>query len=207
MKPGTLFVPILANGGGVNDAYMHAFFDTFRCMENVTVDRMVHSHIGRARNNAAAAFLRGECEWLLFIDADIVFTLSDIELLMESHDEVVTGIYYYRSEIATIVCNPVPGEKPRADGFIDVLACGAGFLRIHRTVFERIITACPELEYDEAAGAKWDFFSSGVVNRSFMQEDQYFCHRWRSLGGHVWADPRIQLIHNGTQSWPKKIVL
>jgi hypothetical protein len=192
-----VYVPILSNGGGVSPVYMHSFFESLAGDERFVLGRHRRSsHICRARNRASADFLKSGCSSLLFVDGDISFTRRDAEMLLEHNLPIVCGVYNLSQFPPTTSFMPVPGHVPTPAGLIESAMSGTGFMHIQRGVFERMIDAFRDkIEYEAHDRVEWDFFSSGVVDREYLQEDGYFCHRWRSLGGKVFVDPRIQLGH------------
>ena len=79
------------------------------------------SNISGARNKIAHIFMEHtEYEWFMMIDSDIVFNPQDWELLWEGDEDVVIAAY----------AKKIIGERPTD--------CGAGFARVHRSVFQRI---------------------------------------------------------------------
>ena len=100
-----------------------------------------------------------------------------------------------------------------------------GFMMIERQVFTRMMEAFPETKYNDDLPrdqSEWDtkekkeaamqryndrnkymyaFFDTGVVRNSYYSEDWWFSHRWRQLGGDVWAHVSIDLTHYGTEGY------
>lgn len=170
--------------------------------------------ISRARNHAVAHFLTATtCEYLEFIDSDILFDTTAVTRLRFHGDrDIVIGIYPAKTERIRCIYNSLPGGNPEPDaaGLMEIAYGGTGFMRIRRRVFERMIEAHPELAYqcDIDNDTKWDFFGMGVGDdpvrgtRRYLTEDWQFCNRARALGLHVWADTRIELNHIGTAVFP-----
>lgn len=100
------------------------------------------------------------------------------------------------------------GGNVRVDkGAVEVYDAGTGFMLIKREVFEKLIDKYPELKYqDDTGGLQEDekdytyaFFNSYVdpeTNR-FLSEDYGFCRYWQEIGGGVWTDPSIEMLHLG----------
>jgi hypothetical protein len=83
---------------------------------------------------------------------------------------------------------------------LEIAAAPGGFMRIKRAAVERMVKAHPELEYDEPFapnGVAHALFDFGRQGRNYISEDYVFCARFRAMGGHVWADPRIAFEHIG----------
>ena len=170
--------------------------------------------ISRARNHAAAHFLtKTNAEYHEFIDSDILFDNSAIaRLRMHGARDIVVGIYPAKTEKIRCIYNSLPegNPDPDANGLMEIAYGGTGFMRIHRSVYERMMAAHPDLAYacDIDNDTKWDFFGMGVGNdpvtgtRRYLTEDWQFCARARTLGCRVWADTRIDLNHIGTVSFP-----
>lgn len=158
-----------------HDHKFHALF-AFSVLR-LAVSRVCAMHISkvggagvaRARNNQAADFLRGEAEWFLAIDSDIGFEPAHVARLLSHGRPLVCGLYPLKQRELAWCLNTLPGETiDEATGLQKVARAGTGFMLAHRSVFERMREAHPELAYtedlDEARGdTRWDFFSMGVV--------------------------------------------
>jgi len=116
------------------------------------------------------------------------------------------------------VVNPVMGEnrKVRVDnGAISIHDAGTGFMLIKRSAFEKLFEAYPELKYvDDTGSLKGDerensyaLFNSYVdTDGRFLSEDYGFCRYWQKLGGEVWVDPSIELVHLGRFEYKGKMI-
>ncbi len=90
-------------------------------------------------------------------------------------------------------------------GFLPVRFIGSAMLLASRRVFlhlsqSDLVTAysagAPGPEGDQDG---WTFFDPMVdpQGKLYLSEDYAFCHRWRALGGTVWADLRSRTTHSG----------
>jgi len=116
------------------------------------------------------------------------------------------------------VVNPVVGEnkKVRVDnGAISIHDAGTGFMLIKREAFEKLFEAYPELQYrDDTGSLKGDeldnsyaLFNSYVDDDGrFLSEDYGFCRYWQKLGGEVWVDPSIELVHLGRFEYKGRMI-
>lgn len=127
------------------------------------------SLIGRARCYLADEFMRSDCNYLMFIDADIEFDPQDIFMLLAMDMDVV-GAPYSKKTIACeriydavklglvddnplkledymgdFVFNPIPGTKEiNILEPVEVLETGTGFMMIRKNVLEGFQKAYPE---------------------------------------------------------------
>jgi hypothetical protein len=169
------------------------------------------SNIVEARNTLTAEFLRSDCEKVLLVDADMVFSPEDVERIA-SHDlDVVGGLY----------CKKIPGDPdynvaglpgqergvPDANGLIEVGRIGTGFLCIGRSVFERMERDLRPQRYCNSRGTQLDYWSieyqRGEDGRYYYQgEDYSWCARWRGLRGKIYVDTLVQPGHVGACVFP-----
>lgn len=169
-----------------------------------------NSIIARARCLMLAEFMaKVQYDTLFMIDADIGFQPDALKRLIELPEEVVAGVYPYRSDDRAGKF-PVRWEAQgdvlvtNESGLIEARGVPGGFLRIKRTAIDKLIAAHPErLVYDPEAegGSYYALFSNEAINGGFMGEDFYFCNLWRNIGGKVWVDPNISFEHMGVKSW------
>ena len=144
------------------------------------------SLISRGRNGAAAYFLNSDCDYMLFVDTDMSFTVKDFNELAKLKKPLAVGAYckkYIRQsklesygkskgnkfesdwkDYVTDFSTEVPakywsGEK-EAPKHITVNYGATGFMLIHKSVFETIIEKRPDLKYTNDI----DFYMSGGDN-------------------------------------------
>lgn len=187
--------------------------------------------VARARNRIVADFLASEATHLLFVDSDISFRAADVVAMLQANVHVVGGVYpkkiidWQRVHAAVqagakpeelreagldYVFNPVRNANGKAAGLrcaVEVAEIGTGFLLIHRSTFERLMRAYPELAYHDDYSATngrltYALFDYGVEQQRYLSEDFRFCCRWRAIGGRVWAWPWAPLTHTGMYKFP-----
>jgi len=152
----------------------------------------VHAH-HIARNNIIKNFLKSECNYLLFIDSDMIWQPESLEqaydLLQQKGVDLVTGIYFTKSEPFM----PVIKKMDMASGIFSVTlewdnnpfqvdGAGMGFMLIPRRVLEKM----------KDPYCSWD---------NGLSEDLNFCIKVRSQGNYkLWAHPGIKLGHYGKRT-------
>jgi len=84
-----------------------------------------------------------------------------------------------------------------------------GFMMIQRGVFEKMMKAFPSTKYvDDVNFLRGDennyayaLFDCGVEDGHYFSEDWLFCKRWSKMGGDIWLDVSINLIHTGIEDY------
>lgn len=185
------------------------------------------SLIGRARNRIAQMFLASQADKLLFIDADLGWTVPDFTRIIESNKLVVGGTYPGKAFPIELMANALPEHNETFDfrvrsleqlqelgtkygnsrGEVEVRHVPTGFLMIDRSVFEKLK---PHVRtyHSHALGTKeevemWDFFPSGAQpSGEYESEDWAFCRLVREhLDCRVWLSTRTVLSHTGTHTF------
>lgn len=150
-----------------------------------------NSNISDARDNLAHQFLTKypACDWSMWIDSDIVFTLQDWELLWEQQSDEKIVVAEYAKKLI--------GQPPAKFGF--------GFVRIHRSVFESINALTNEdgtetaLRYYSNSQMLTHFFVNGVTGDSRrLAEDHGFFGLCAQAQIPYRVETRTKLRHVGT---------
>jgi hypothetical protein len=152
------------------------------------------SNVGAVRNVIVDKFLNeSDCHWLMMLDDDIGFTITDWDLLWQDESGELAVVAEYLQKI---------------DGERRVAHFGLGFARVHRQVFERLLELetedrRPYLQQGMYAGRLlWDFFPQGVnAAGEYRQEDHGFWQLVRLAGVSVRVERRCRLAHSGRSTW------
>jgi hypothetical protein len=84
-----------------------------------------------------------------------------------------------------------------------------GFMMFKREVIEQMSKAFPQTKYVDDVGflkgSENDYafalFDCGVEEGHYFSEDWYFCHRWTKMGGSIYVDVGINLMHTGIEDY------
>ncbi len=172
-----------------------------------------------ARNTLVSMFMDTEATDLFFIDADVGFDPLGVMGLLKRDEELVAGIYPLKKDTVNFPVqikleDGVPIGKANGDDqqnyLIEADFLPTGFMRIKRSVIEKMYAAYPELKYEgshiavseteKASG--YDLFNMGVLDgKRWTTEDYAFCHRWRKIGGQCWVYPNLEFEHVGKKSF------
>ena len=178
--------------------------------------------ITRSRNTLLAQFMTTEASHILFVDADIGFSPSQVFRLLKAKRDLIGALYPLRAchwgkASQTRLANGEPlttagleyvGQPDGAvdhDGFGRGDFAGTGFLLISRSAIKRMIAGFPDTRcrHGHVLGARdseiYALFDCLIdpVSRLYLSEDYAFCARWRALGGEVWLDTQARLTHCG----------
>jgi len=154
--------------------------------------------VARGRAAMMAAFLASAATRLLFVGNDVAFAPEAVFRLLDSGHDVVG---------AALPDEPSPARsEPDPLGFRRVDTLDAGFLLVSRRAAQRMVDAHPELRaklgdlHAARAASATMMFDAFVDPQSgrYLAEADAFCHRWRALGGEVWADTRGGVRRDGS---------
>jgi len=225
-----VMIPIIAYGGTVHAHYMMGMINLLTNFSRAGLDVKCpliyfESLISRARNAGAAAALADKCDYLLFIDTDVIFDFRDVFKLLDADKDVCVGMYpkKYISEQKLAALFKKYSELPRnwrslvgdlsseldtsqSGKIIEVDYAATGFMLIKTSVFADIAMQKPEIKYNNDIDGymSWgdnfyDFFRCRVNpdTKKYESEDYGFCKLWQECGGKIHAMPEINLSHRG----------
>ena len=205
-------------GGNLTDQFFLSMIRTSQMfMQHQLAFRITtlrnESLITRGRNILTAMFLESNCSHLMFIDADIEFQPESVLKLIAADKEIAVGAYSKKVYPPQVVVNykftnPEKTKLNVENGLVEILDGGTGFMLIKRTVFEKMMSAYPEMHYKNDTSINnaefnkycYAFFDTGIdqKDRRYLSEDYYFNRLWQKLNGSVWLDPTIKLNHVGS---------
>lgn len=224
-------------GGVVTQRYMQSVCGLMLAAthDNITVTLELlgnDSMITRARNSLVATALDNtDATHLMFIDADIGFSPTQIGRMLRFDRDVVAGMYPLKivhydegvlervaagealetAQIRYVGAPYAECERRQEAGFVTAEFAGTGFMLIKRAALEKMIQAYPELRYravhDRArprmSENQYALFEGMIDpdNGDYLSEDYAFCRRWRAIGGEVWLDTRSKLMHVGPREF------
>jgi len=161
---------------------------------------MGYPDIVKVRNVFVTKFFeKTDATHILQIDADMRFSSKMIIDMLDFQKPVVGAIYRRRSDHGW-VGSKIEGEVPQ-NGFLKVEGVGAGVLLISRECLQTMKEHFPPVQsvHAKTAGLThlFPFFDPVTVDGEELSEDLSFCHRWRSIGGEVFASVAHDVGHIG----------
>lgn len=153
---------------------------------------------------ATARFLEGDCDEMIVLDTDEAWMPKSLAYLLQHDEPLVFGLYPKKQPGLIFPCNPLPGlEDVFADdggpALREVAHCARGFMRIHRSVFDKMKPHVPVVPDTFSGGEQYEFWRCMPGGHS---EDFAFCDKWRALGGRILVDRRIFVQHQGPILFP-----
>lgn len=149
--------------------------------------------LDNARNEVAKRFVdKTTCDWLFTLDTDMVFSPEDFDALLASADEVdapiVSGMYFVDEKPPRVAAANTVGTSIKSitdwedDKLVSVDWCGAGFMLVHRSVFDKVGDNPYRQDIVAPSGA-------------LVGEDYSFCERARQAGFAVKVNPSVFVGH------------
>jgi hypothetical protein len=159
------------------------------------------SDIYVARNVLANEFLkRKEFDTLVCVDSDIGFTRQHMIDLLESDEQMVSGLYTDKCQPPMPFCRdndgrPVPLDEIPKQGMLAARFVPGGFLKMDRSVFETLIEKKMVNTY--GGGQLHHFYFGRIVLDNLLSEDYSFSDLVYSAGIQPWINCGIRLNHDG----------
>lgn len=169
-------------------------------IEKVGINQTIGNQIARQRGDAIRNFEQMDCDWMLWIDSDIVVTHEAFKLLWEARDAekrpLVSGVYFISYEMNMTLPAPVPciftmNDKganipvhplPESE-IIPIQVAGLGFTLMHKSVAKKLRDAFGETTFQI------------VIGNKHVSEDVAFFDRCREVGIQPYAHTGAHVQH------------
>jgi hypothetical protein len=146
---------------------------------------------------------------LLWVDADIAFEPSDVDLLL-AHDQPVACGIYPKKGVRALSCHMLPGTRElvfgEGGGLVEILYAAGGFTLVRSSVYAGIKEKLALPTCNAQFGAPLVPYYMPLVKETpegpwYLAEDFAFSERARQAGFAVYADTRIRLKHIGRYAY------
>lgn len=153
-------------------------------------------HVDDGRNSIVAEFLQTDCTDLVFLDADVSWSPDALVKLCRFNCDFVGGVYPFRREgNGNMPVRLIAGTRA-AGGLLEVDGLPAGFMRMRRTVLERLSAVADH--HDKRDGGRVPIlFERTLDGAERFSGDLAFCRKWRALGESIFAAVDLRLGHTG----------
>lgn len=174
------------------------------------------SDIYIARNVLANAFLaQKQYETMVCIDSDIAFTRGDLQNLIESDGDVVSGIYPDKTQPPQPFCrdengNNVAHKDIPPQGMIRSKFIPGGFFKVERRAIDTIIAGAHVDLYGNSEELVYAFYCTRYArndkgSRYMVSEDFSFSVLLEEAGIQAWTNCGIRVGHDG-RTWDGQIL-
>lgn len=154
--------------------------------------------IDLSRNNIVELAKKDNCDYLFFIDSDVIIEDGYLERLLSHDKDVITCVYnqkifpYYplpRERVANDIYMPI---EPDGQDTIEIDGNGMGCTLIKMDIFDKI-------------PYPWFEFKYVNIGTKHLQtsEDLYFCQKLQNIGIKIYCDPTIKCKHIGVIIGPE----
>lgn len=171
-------------------AYKSIHPQTLSCLLWLVEFSKEHEFVFSVRSQHSIAHNRNKiveeakgAEYLLFVDADMVFPEDVLKRLLAHGKEVVGVDSSFKELPRQTTIKHDYAEMPKE--LFRARAVGGGILLIKTSVFEKLEKPYFVMEHDQ---------SEGLISKG---EDVYFCEKARKAGIEIWCDPKIPIKHIG----------
>ena len=177
-------------------------------IEVIPVYLCFDSLVQRVRNNYFRIAYENDFDVLFFIDSDIGWKPKDFLKLVQSEQDMIGGGYRKKHDNEELYTFKVKGDTedtfeivPDENGILEVNGLGCGFLKISRKCFVELFETENKFYIDGTTTTK--MICDCVVNEDnhFVSEDIVLGFKWQKLGGKVYVDTNIDLIHVGNKAY------
>lgn len=196
-----ILIGVPAFGGQVRIEFAHCLLATvIRLLQDGHYVELRYttseSLIQRARNSLATTALNGDFTHLLMLDADLVFSASDVVRMLAADLPIVGLNYAVKNLNWDAIAEAAKRDTPAKDlaaagttpaGVNDLVPTGV--MIIQRRVLEALADqperwySLPQLNAKLNGHAReCDFFRVGVTDGIFLSEDFHFCRDAKALG-------------------------
>lgn len=168
-----------------------------------------------ARARIVHDFLKTEGTHLMFVDSDVAWEGGGIPRLVQHQVDMVAAVYPRRTEPFSYNLQYMnDGNKLEFDGkgLAQVAGVSAGFMCIRRSALElmtRKYADDPIAGLAERAGgiypALFDPYRFKDNPTRKLGEDYSFCQRWLDIGGKLYIDVAIGMVHIGQKAYAARL--
>lgn len=148
-------------------------------------------HIAENRNFIAAKAVNTGCDYLFFVDDDMIFPSDTLERLLAHEKDIVGVAYHPRFEIDKDTHKPLDKthimtlkQEGSPKELFECEAVGTGVMLVNTRVFPRI-------------PRPWFKITNHETGYTTQGEDWWFCEIARQAGFSVWCDPTLEIGHLG----------
>jgi hypothetical protein len=148
-----------------------------------------------------------EATHLLFVDTDMGFHPSDVQLLLDADVDCIGALYVIKNEKRPPCFRPMPDRFVDERGVLEVERVATGLMLLKRELLESMVRHFEALRMDHDGTMIVDLFSPMPGVRK--TDDYAFCDRVREMGRQVHLHTHARVVHRGAQNYyvPENVAL
>ena len=180
------------------------FLELARRGDKVTVyDESGSGIIADCRSEIVSKFLESDAETLVFVDSDVAWEKGKLVQLIDYPVDFAAGVYPQRKEPIeySVRWDQSKKELWAVDGLLEVEAVPFGFVKLTRSMLEKMVEHYSDLNYIHRKGKACALFDPYWKDGYKFGEDFSFCMRWKDMGGKIWIDPEVSMAHMGVKTY------
>ena len=213
MRPGTSVYIATAAYDSVKAGYAKSLAETTAELTRIGIPfgfQLLYGncHVDDGRNDLVQEFLtQTQYTDLLFIDSDLMWSPEAVlKIMKHEQEEIIAGVYPFKGGSGEYPFGRILGGVEAVEekaGLLEVSYAPTGFMRIPRTVFEKMAPG----DYRKGKlnpGSR--FFQRRYTEHTYDGGDVTFCRRWIACGGKVLVDPTLTFGHIGEHYWNGRLL-
>jgi len=198
--------------------YMDSLINTIKLCEKNNINILPYflcydSLIQRARNDYFRVAYQSQVDVLFFIDSDIGWNPNDFVKLVLNDKDMIGGTYRKKTDNEILYAFKALGNDsksyhitPDENGLLEVYGLGCGFLKLSKKCVRMLFENEPNY-YTDGDESNTPRITKNICecfineNNHFVSEDIIIGHKWMKLGGKVYLDTNINLLHSGNKEY------
>ena len=216
-KPITVLLAAPSYDGRFDVRFMDSLINTIPLCEQNNIKVLPYflcfdSLIQRARNDYFRVAYQSGVDVLFFIDSDIGWNPTDFVKLVLSDKDMIGGTYRKKNDDEELYAFKALGENasnfnivPDSNGILEVNGLGCGFLKLSKNCVKKLFENENEFYVSEKEGTREltkNICACTInANNHFVSEDIIMGFKWQQMGGKVYLDTNIDLVHVGNKSY------
>jgi hypothetical protein len=158
--------------------------------------------IDKARNELVAMALKDNCDFILFVDSDIIMPKEGIDCLINMDVDISSGLYFSKGKPYMPVARVKDGDRHffledfEYNEIFEISGVGMGMCLIKTDVFRNMEYPYFKLEWREKDGIKYQ-----------IAEDLYFCEEALKKGYKTYLNTGVVCQHWGTEAGPEQFMI
>lgn len=147
-------------------------------------------------------FLKTKHTHMMWLDADIDFTVDDVGKLWNMDADIAVGVYHMKKEGAGYAAWVDGALVEDLDLFTKPVAvdyAGTGFMMIKREVIEMLASKVPVYENERPDIPA--LYMTPIRDGILLSEDYFFCQLAREHGYDIMMDTSVRLGHWGLKRY------